>query len=63
MLTDTLKALLAAAIIVALIAGIHARGVDQGKEQTWQEIYLQADISMALHADEDGRVWCEEIDR
>ena len=59
MLTDTLKALLAAAIIVALIAGVHAQGVDQGKEMTWQDVYSQADISMTLHADE-GRVWCEE---
>ena len=59
MLTDTLKALLAAAIIVGLIAGIHARGVDYGADQAWQEVYLQADISTTLHADE-GRVWCEE---
>ena len=59
MLTDTLKALLIAAIFVALLAGIHAQGVDQGKEMTWQEVYSQADISMTLHADE-GRVWCEE---
>ena len=60
MLTDTLKALLVAAIFAALLAGIHARGVDQGKEQTWQDVYSQADISMTLQADEDGRVWCEE---
>ena len=59
MLTDTLKALFFAAIFVALLAGIHARGVDQGKEMTWQEVYSQADISMTLRADE-GRVWCEE---
>ena len=59
MLTDTLKALFAAAIIVALMAGIHARGIDQGADQAWQEVYSQADISMTLHADE-GRVWCEE---
>ena len=60
MLTDTLKALFLAAIIVALIAGVHAQGVDQGKEMTWQDVYSQADISMTLRADEDGRVWCEE---
>ena len=60
MLTDTLKALFIAAIFVALLAAVHAQGVDQGKGQTWQEVYSQADISMTLRADEHGRVWCEE---
>ena len=60
MLTDTLKALLLATIFVALLAGVHARGVDQGADQTCQEVYSQADISMTLRADEHGRVWCEE---
>ena len=60
MLSDIAKALFIAAVFIALVAGAHARGVDQGKEMTWQEVYSQADISMTLHADEDGRVWCEE---
>ena len=59
-IVDLIKGILLGLAVVALIAGVYYQGVDQGKEQTWQEVYSQADISMTLRADDDGRVWCEE---
>jgi len=61
-MVDLIKGVLLGLAVVALVASVYYQGVDQGKEQTRQEVYSQADISMTLRADE-GRVWCEEIDR